>query len=161
MNDPSTSEGSGWVPPPPSASSGVGLGRILLGFAGVAVVISLGAALLFANGRGSSLGPGELMSLDLGSGSAQCEMTGQTRTFATNDRVYMATTFDGPLPAGTTVSYDIEFQGSSIYNDSEVLKTEANCVSFPILEPPVEPGHYKLTVKPETGPPISGEFDVE
>jgi hypothetical protein len=161
MNDPNTSEGSGWLPPPGPAPRGIGFGRILLGVVAVAVAISLGAALLFANGSGSALSPGELMSLDLGTGSTQCEITGQTRTFATNEPVHMAASFDGPLPAGTTVTYDIEFQGSSIYTDSEVLKTQATCVSFSILEPPLEPGHYKLTVKPDTGPPISGEFDVE
>jgi hypothetical protein len=162
MGDSNEPESSGWTSPPATESRGARW-LVVGGVAAIAglVVIALGADLLFGITRSSGLGPGELMTMDFGTGATECEVTGQSRSFDADQPVYMVTTYESSLPAGTTLRYDIEFLGASIYNDTEILATETSCSSFPILLPPQQPGHYKMTVAPDTGPPISGEFDIE
>ena len=129
--------------------------------AGLLVVVALGADLLFGITNRSGLGPGEVMTIDFGTGATECEVTGQSRSFARDEPVYMVATYESSLPSGTTLTYDIEYLGASIYTDKEILSADASCSAFPILLPPTQPGHYKMTVAPDTGAPISGEFDVE
>jgi hypothetical protein len=162
VSDSDEPEHSGWTSPrPPRALGARWFIAGILGVVGLLVVIALGADLLFGLSRGSALGPGELTTIDFGTGANECEVTGQTRRFATDEPVYMVTTYESALPAGTTLTYDLKYLGASIYTDKEILAADTSCSSFPILAPPQQPGHYKMTVAPDTGPPISGEFDIE
>jgi hypothetical protein len=150
-----------WLPPndrPPSRRGRWVLGCVIAG----ALVFLIGPLVALGILSVTGLGTAAEYAIYVGTGGIDCDLTDTGDTFPVGTEVRVIANFSPSLPAGSTVSINVERDGTDLPDEHIVLDvdTEANCIhgTFPFLEP----GHHVVRYESDAlaGPGISAEFDI-
>jgi hypothetical protein len=101
--------------------------------------------------------------LGFGLGGSECTLDTEARTFKTTDKIRVNAAYIPSLRAGTVVTIHLSRDGVEVegYPRTVSFAIDTKCVFGSVSPGTLPPGHYRLDIVPDTGHPISGEFDTK